>query len=75
MDGFITDVANNDLLFGKDKEECIVGAYQLSDTHIRVFNRRNGAVYSHDELFYPFFFASDSSLLDGFVPEERDEVK
>jgi len=73
MDSFITDVANNDLLFGKDKEECIVGAYQLSDTHIRVFNRRNGAVYSHDELFYPFFFASDSSLLDGFVPEEREK--
>ncbi|MEI7694249.1 MAG: DNA polymerase domain-containing protein [Chlorobium sp.] len=74
MDSFVFDVVNNDLLFGKDKEECIVGAYQLSDTHIRVFIRKDGAVYSHDELFYPFFFASDSSLLDGFIPEEKEKL-
>ncbi len=71
MDSFHVDIENNDLLFGKDKEECIVGAYQLSDTHIRIFNRKNGAVYSHDELFYPFFFASDGSLLDGFIPDDK----
>ncbi|MEI6127049.1 MAG: 3'-5' exonuclease, partial [Pseudomonadota bacterium] len=73
MDNFINDIANNDLLFGKDKEECIVGAYQLSDTHIRVFNRKDGMVKSHDELFYPFFFVSDGSLLDGFVPDEKEK--
>ncbi len=40
MDSIISDIAINDLLFGKDKEEYIVGAYQLSDTHIRIFNRK-----------------------------------
>jgi DNA polymerase elongation subunit (family B) len=73
MESFLVDIVNNDLLFGKDKEECIVGAYQLSDTHIRVFNRKNGAISSHDELFYPFFFASDSSLLDGFIPDDKEK--
>jgi len=73
MDNFINNVVNNDLLFGKDKEERIVGAYQLSETHIRVFNRKDGMVESHDELFYPFIFVSDSSLLDGFVPEEKEK--
>ncbi len=73
MDNFINDVVNNDLLFGKDKEEGIVGAYQLSDTLIRVFNRQNGAVYSHDEPFYPFFFASDEAILEGFIPEDKEK--
>ncbi len=73
MDSIISDIINNDLLFGKDKEQGIVGAYQLSDTHIRVFNRENGMVRFHDELFYPFIFLSDSSLLDGFVPEDKEK--
>ena len=73
MDSIISDIITNDLLFGKDKEQGIVGAYQLSDTHIRVFNRDNGMVRFHDELVFPFFFLSDSSLLDGFVPEDKDK--
>ena len=73
MDSFINDVVNNDLLFGKDKEECIVGAYQLSDTHIRLFNRKDGMVQSHDELFYPFIFASDGALLNGYIPEDKEK--
>ncbi len=73
MDSIISDIITNDLLFGKDKEERIVGAYQLSDTHIRLFNRQDGVVRHHDELFYPFFFLSDNSLLDGFVPEEMEK--
>jgi DNA polymerase, archaea type len=70
MDSIISDIITNDLLFGKDKEERIVGAYQLSDTHIRLFNREEGVVRYHDEPFFPFFFLSDSSLLNGFVPED-----
>jgi DNA polymerase, archaea type len=73
MDSLISDIVNNDLLFGKDKEERIVGAYQLSDTHIRIFNRDEGGVIHHDEPFFPFFFLSDSSLLDGFVPEKNEK--
>ena len=73
MDSIISDIVTNDLLFGKDKEESIVGAYQLSDTHIRIFNREIGSVRHHDEEFFPFFFLSDSSLLDGFVPEGNEK--
>jgi DNA polymerase I len=73
MDSIISDIVTNDLLFGKDKEERIVGAYQLSDTHIRLFIRGESGVSHHDEPFFPFFFLSDSSLLDGFVPEEMEK--
>jgi len=73
MDSIISTIMGNDLLFGKDKENNIVGAYQLSDTHIRIFNREGGKVHFHDELFFPFFFLSDSELLDGFVPEEQEK--
>ncbi|NTU45420.1 MAG: DNA polymerase [Chlorobiaceae bacterium] len=69
MESIIGDIVNNDLLFGKDKEQGIVGAYQLSDTQIRVFNRNGGSVTHHDDTFFPYFFLSDSSLLEGFVPE------
>jgi DNA polymerase I len=73
MDSFIDDIVNNDLLFGKDKESGIVGAYQLSDTKIRVFNRTGGIVNYHDEPFFPFFFISESTLLDGFEPADKDK--
>ncbi len=73
MESIISDIITNDLLFGKDKEQCIVGAYQLSDTRIRVFNRENGKVSYRDEPFYPFFFLSDSSLLDNFIPEDKEK--
>jgi len=73
MDSIISDIVFNDLLYGKDKEECIVGAYQLTDTQIRIFNRENGMVRQHDELFFPFFFLSDSTLLNGFIPEDKEK--
>lgn len=73
MESIIHEIINNDLLFGKDKEGCIVGAYQLSDTQIRVFNRDKEKVSFHDEPFFPFIFVSDESLLEGFVPEDRDK--
>ena len=73
MESIISEIVNNDLLFGKDKEENIVGAYQLSDTHIRVFNRNGDHVQYHDEPFFPFIFISDVTLLDGYVPENKDK--
>ncbi len=72
MESILGDIINNDLLFGKDKESCIVGAYQLSDTRIRIFNRIDGILASHDEPFFPFFFLSDGSLLEGFVPDDKN---
>jgi DNA polymerase, archaea type len=73
MDTLSYEILNNDLLFGKDKEENIVGAYQFSDTHIRLFFRNEGKVSHRDEQFYPFFFLSERSLLEGFIPEENNK--
>ncbi|HWR00252.1 MAG TPA: DNA polymerase domain-containing protein [Chlorobaculum sp.] len=63
----------NDLLFGKDREEGIVGAYQLNDTHIRLFIRSPDGVSRRDEPFFPFLFLSDNELLDGFEPSDREK--
>ncbi|NTW10338.1 MAG: DNA polymerase, partial [Chlorobiaceae bacterium] len=71
MENILGDIIYNDLLFGKDKETGVVGAYQLSDTLIRIFRRDNGTIHHHDEPFFPFFFLSDSALLEGFVPEDK----
>ncbi|MEI6847677.1 MAG: DNA polymerase domain-containing protein [Chlorobiaceae bacterium] len=73
MKSIIGDIVNNDLLFGKDKENNIVGAYQLSDTKIRIFLRNNGSLSFRDETFFPFFFLSDSSLLDGLSLENNEK--
>lgn len=63
----------NELLFGKDREEGIVGAYQLNDSQIRLFIRNGDRVIKRDEPFYPFFFLSDNELLDGFTPADREK--
>ncbi len=71
MDNLIHDILENDLLFGKDKEEFIVGAYQYSDSLIRIFFRSGDAVLFRDDPFYPYIFLSDGALLDGFIPDDR----
>ena len=63
----------NGLLFGKDPEEGIVGAYQLNDAQIRLFIRKGERVISRDEPFFPFFFLSDGELLDGFTPADKEK--
>lgn len=63
----------NELLFGKDREEGLVGAYQLNDTKVRLFFRNGETVIKRDEPFYPFFFMSDGELLDGFSPADREK--
>jgi DNA polymerase elongation subunit (family B) len=63
----------NELLFGKDSEEGIVGAYQLNDSHVRLFIRNDERVISRDEPFFPFFFISDNELLDGFAPVDKEK--
>ena len=73
MDSIITDIVNNDLLFGKDKEQGIVGIYQLSESTIRVFTRNEGKTSFYDDSFFPFFFLSESTLLEGFIPEDKSK--
>ena len=63
----------NELLFGKDPEAGIVGAYQLNDTLVRLFIRKDERVFCRDEPFFPFFFLSDNELLDGFTPTDKEK--
>jgi DNA polymerase I len=73
MNNLVDLSLGNDLLFGKDREENIVGAYQLNDSQIRLFIRSSEGVSRRDEPFYPFFFLSDNELLDGFTPFDKEK--
>jgi DNA polymerase elongation subunit (family B) len=56
----------NQLLFGHNADERIVAVYQNDDRTMRLFFRERGSIRTADEPFYPFFFLSDRSLIDGF---------
>ncbi|NTV66684.1 MAG: DNA polymerase [Chlorobaculum sp.] len=73
MNNLVDFSLGNDLLFGKDLEINIVGAYQLNDSQIRLFIRSSEGVIRRDEPFYPFFFLSDNELLDGFTPFDKEK--
>ena len=55
-----------DLLYGNDEEERIVAVQQVGEDKMRLYTRAEGKISSHDEEFYPFFFLSDPSYLNGF---------
>lgn len=63
----------NSLLFGKDSEEHIVGIHQLSDYKVRLYKRTENGISSRDEVFYPFFFLSEQTLLEGFTPVNNEK--
>lgn len=63
----------NTLLFGKNNEERIVGIHQLADNRIRLYVRDKNGVKSRDEEFYPFFFLSEDTLLEGFTPANNEK--
>jgi DNA polymerase I len=62
-------VLANELLYGKDREENLVAAHQISDNQIRLYKREAGEITWRDEPFYPFFFLASSGLLNGFKAE------
>lgn len=63
----------NALLFGKDSEERIVGIHQVSDSKVRLYIRDGNTVNSRDDDFYPFFFLSEHTLLDGYTPANNEK--
>ena len=63
----------NTLLFGKDSEEHIVGIHQLVNNKVRLYVRDENGVKSRDEEYYPFFFLSENTLLDGFIPANSEK--
>ncbi len=62
-------VLANELLYGKDREENLIAAHQISDTQIRLYKREAGKVTFRDEPFYPFFFLANPGFLSGFKAE------
>lgn len=73
MNIHLESLHDNDLLFGKDPEEKIVGCYQLNDSQIRLFFRTPDGITQRDDPFFPFFFLSDAELLDGFTPFNKEK--
>ncbi|MDH4069523.1 MAG: DNA polymerase [Ignavibacteria bacterium] len=57
----------NPLLYGHNPDEQIVGLQQNDDQTVRLFIRENGRLVRKDDPFFPFFFLSDRTLLEGFV--------
>ena len=72
-DNYQENINRNTLLFGKDIEERIVGAHQISENKVRLYIRNGNAVESRDESYYPFFFLSEEMLLDGFAPANDEK--
>ncbi|NTW49219.1 MAG: DNA polymerase [Chlorobiales bacterium] len=60
----------NELLYGKNPEEGLIGIHQVSDTHVRIYKRVEGQVIHREEPFYPFFFISNTGFLKGFEAKE-----
>ncbi len=59
----------NPLLYGSNGEENLVAVQPVGDRLMRLYFRRvNGGITSTDENFYPFFFVSTPSYLEGFAP-------
>ena len=56
----------NQLLYGHNPKQRIVAVHQLNDRFIRLYTRNEGKVQHEDVEFFPFFFLSNPTLLDGF---------
>ncbi len=56
----------NALLFGHDPRERIVAAQLKDDSTMRLYVRDSSGVRSEDERFFPFFYLSDPSYMNGF---------
>ncbi|HCV42795.1 MAG TPA: DNA polymerase [Bacteroidetes bacterium] len=57
----------NSLLYGHNTDERIVAVQQLNDSTMRVYFRNDGSASFADERFYPFFFLSETTFLEGFA--------
>lgn len=64
---------NNTLLYGKDKEERIIGLHQSGDAEIRLYTRSSDGITSRNEPFFPFFFLSGHELLQDFIPRRQEK--
>jgi DNA polymerase elongation subunit (family B) len=58
--------APDPVLFGQNPEERILAVQHAGEGTMRVFRRAGGSVVRKEHEFYPFFFLTDSTLLEGF---------
>lgn len=71
QNSLVSDV--DKLLYGRNPEENIVAVEKASKSTVRVYKRDDGIVSYYEELFQPFFFLADLSLLRGFrIPYSRE---
>ena len=56
----------NSLLYGHSSEERIVAVQQINDSTMRLYFREGASLRSSDDRFYPFFFLSETTFLEGF---------
>ncbi|MEX2089953.1 MAG: DNA polymerase domain-containing protein [Bacteroidota bacterium] len=54
------------VLYGQNETPGIVGVQQLDEQHLRLYTRESGKISHADVEFFPFFFLSTASLIDGF---------
>lgn len=57
----------NELLYGHNPLEHVVAVYQLNDSTIRIYQRKNGQVSYNDAEFFPFFFLASERYLEGYT--------
>lgn len=64
----IPHLSQQDLLYGFDKTEGIIGAYlhPSDDSSIMLFRRVEGAITGEAVTFFPFFHLTDRALLHSF---------
>lgn len=56
----------NVLLHGQSDTPHLIAAQQVDESHIRLYQRREGSVLTEDVEFFPFLFLSDPSRLKGY---------
>ncbi len=54
------------LLYGHNADERIVGVHQLDDSTMRIYFRDPAGIRHEDAPFFPFLFLSDPKFLEGF---------
>ena len=56
----------NPLLYGHNSDERIVAVYPKDDSTMRLVFRDPSGIRTEDQNFFPYFFLTDSALIEGF---------
>ena len=56
----------DELIYGHNQEKNIVAVQQFDESTVRIYIREKDTVREEIRKFYPFFFLSDKSYIEGF---------